>query len=238
MTSEVQGSPYQDCTLKELRANARAKQVKYYYKLKKSELVDILSTWSPPKPLPEPEIFYEPRVQNIMCTVDLGCRLDLPHIAAHGYEYRPEKFNPVVMRLSQPVKFTTLIFASGKIVCTGVKDEDMAKKTARIAASKIRELGFPAAQFLNFRITNIVASCHLGFRPRFTKFYYRNIKFSEYEPEIFPGMYYRPTVTIIVFKSGKVIITNAKTTQQIYREYDAFRKKIRSSTLLQGRRGY
>ena len=198
-----------------------------------------------------------------MCTVDLGCKLDLHYIASHTYnvEYNPAKFNPIIMRFREPLKFTTLIFASGKIVLTGIKNEDSSKKAARIVARKIQKLGFPA-RFLNFRITNIVASCQLNFKPKFTKFCKQNIKFSEYVPEIFPGLIYRTKVvykfklkrpqsapslpsipksygvTIIVFKLGKVIITNAKTFAQIDKAYNLFKKAIHNTTVLQGNDGW
>lgn len=177
---------------------------------------------------------YQPRVQNIMCTVDLGTRLNLHHITTHCYnvEYQPAKFNPVVMRLRKPFKFTTLIFTSGKIVLTGVKSEEDAKKAARIVARKIQKLGF-RVKFRNFLITNIVASANLGFNPRFTNFYNKNKKFVDYEPELFPGLVYRAGVTVIVFKSGKVILTNAKTRQQIYDVYNSFKKSIHTSTICQ-----
>jgi len=180
----------------------------------------------------------EPVVRNIMCTVDLGCKLNLPHIATHGHnvQYRPEKFNPVVMRLEEPIKFTTLIFTSGKIVLTGTKTEENAEKAARIVAQELKKLGFPV-QFLNFRITNIVASADLGFCPRFTNFYNKNIKFVDYSPEIFPGLIYRSGVTVIVFKSGKIILTKAKTRQEIYDVFEAFKNSIHSLTIEQGSNG-
>lgn len=220
----------------ELDALARDKKIKGYYKLKKKELINVL--FPPTLSTTEAELSPSPRVENIMCTVNLGCKLDLRRIATHGcnVEYRPEKFNPVIMRLREPIKFSALIFTSGKIVSTGTKTGDEAKKSARIVARKIQKLGFPV-RFINFRITNIVASADLGFCPRFTHFYYNNIKCSDYEPELFPGLIYRTDVTIIVFKSGKLIITNAKSITQINDAYEAFKKRIDKSTLSQGSDG-
>src|SRR5438477_4454629 len=118
-----------------------------------------------------------PEIQTIMSTVNLGCRLDLPYIAAHGVnlEYMPEKFNPIVMRLKEP-KSTALLFTSGKIVVTGTKDEKNAEIATRRFARIVQKLGFPV-RFLNFRITNIVASATLKFRPDFVSFYNDNRKF-------------------------------------------------------------
>lgn len=47
--------------------------------------------------------------------------------------------------------------------------------------------------------------------------------FSTYEPELFPGLIYRmkkPQVTMLIFLSGKVVITGAKAREQIYAAFD------------------
>lgn len=172
----------------------------------------------------------EPKIRNIMATVDLGCRLDLAYIASHYTEYctfNPSKFNPIVMRLQLP-KSTSLIFGTGKLVLTGTCDEKTTEIAAHKYASLIAELKFPV-RFLNFRITNIVASGQLSFPPPLFNNDFlpsEQMKLVEYEPEIFPGLLYRNGVTIIIFRSGKVIITNAKTREQIYEAYVKFEKSI------------
>ena len=65
------------------------------------------------------------------------------------------------MRLKIP-KTTALIFASGKMVCTGAKNEECAKVAAWKFAWIIQKLGNPV-QFTQFKIQNIVASCDIGF---------------------------------------------------------------------------
>jgi len=60
--------------------------------------------------------------RNIVCTVNLGCKLDLKKIALHARnaEYNPKRFAAVIMRIREP-RTTALIFSSGKMVCTGAK---------------------------------------------------------------------------------------------------------------------
>jgi len=60
--------------------------------------------------------------RNIVCTVNLVCRLDLKKIALHARnaEYNPKRFAAVIMRIRDP-RTTALIFSSGKMVCTGAK---------------------------------------------------------------------------------------------------------------------
>jgi len=74
----------------------------------------------------------EPRVQNVVATVELGTVLDLKDITlrARNAEYNPKRFAAVIMRIRQP-KTTALIFSSGRMVVTGAKDENQARLAAR-----------------------------------------------------------------------------------------------------------
>uniref|UniRef100_A0A0R0IEB0 TATA-box-binding protein n=1 Tax=Glycine max TaxID=3847 RepID=A0A0R0IEB0_SOYBN len=73
-----------------------------------------------------------PTLQNIVSTVNLDCKLELKSIAlqARNAEYNPKRFAAVIMRIREP-KTTALIFASGKMVCTGAKSEQQSKLAAR-----------------------------------------------------------------------------------------------------------
>lgn len=84
-------------------------------------------------------------IRSIMCTANLGCKLDLRTIAARieNAKYRPKVYNPVVLRVKEPVKCTATIFSSGKLVCTGTKSEDQAVHMTQFFSEKIRALGFP-----------------------------------------------------------------------------------------------
>merc|ERR1712137_842458 len=104
-----------------------------------------------------------PVLQNVVSTVNLGCRLDLKNIAlkARNAEYNPKRFAAVIMRIRDP-RTTALIFASGKMVCTGAKSEELSKLAARKYARVIQKLGNPV-RFSEFKIQNIVGSCDVQF---------------------------------------------------------------------------
>jgi len=104
-----------------------------------------------------------PTLQNIVSTVNMGTRLDLKTIALHARnaEYNPKRFAAVIMRIRDP-KTTALIFASGKMVCTGAKSEDASRLAARKYARIIQKLGFPT-KFTDFKIQNIVGSTDVKF---------------------------------------------------------------------------
>lgn len=88
----------------------------------------------------EPEV----RVQNIVASADLGKDLNLNAIAAglglENIEYEPEQFPGLVYRLTNP-KVVVLIFGSGKMVVTGGKNPEDARKAVERIASELKMLG-------------------------------------------------------------------------------------------------
>ncbi|CAH2008910.1 unnamed protein product [Acanthoscelides obtectus] len=164
-----------------------------------------------------------PQLQNIVSTVNLNCKLDLKKIALHARnaEYNPKRFAAVIMRIREP-RTTALIFSSGKMVCTGAKSEEDSRLAARKYARIIQKLGFPA-KFLDFKIQNMVGSCDVKFPIRLEGLVLTHSSFSSYEPELFPGLIYRmvkPRIVLLIFVSGKVVLTGAKVRQEIYEAFD------------------
>ncbi|CAI2368177.1 unnamed protein product [Moneuplotes crassus] len=164
----------------------------------------------------------EPTLQNIVSTVDMKCKLDLKTIAlnARNTEYNPKRFAAAIMKIRNP-KTTALIFSSGKMVCTGAKSEEDSKKAAKKYAKTIKNMGFDV-KFTDFKVQNIVASADVGFAIRLESLSHKHVDFCQYEPEIFPGLIYRiyePKVVVLIFVSGKIVLTGAKTREQIKEAY-------------------
>ncbi|CAH0407067.1 unnamed protein product [Chilo suppressalis] len=165
-----------------------------------------------------------PQLQNIVSTVNLNCKLDLKKIALHARnaEYNPKRFAAVIMRIREP-RTTALIFSSGKMVCTGAKSEEDSRLAARKYARIIQKLGFYQAKFLDFKVQNMVGSCDVKFPIRLEGLVLTHGQFSSYEPELFPGLIYRmvkPRIVLLIFVSGKVVLTGAKVRQEIYEAFD------------------
>ncbi|CAI8501864.1 unnamed protein product [Hanseniaspora opuntiae] len=140
-----------------------------------------------------------PTLQNIVATVNLDCKLDLKTIALHARnaEYNPKRFAAVIMRIREP-KTTALIFASGKMVVTGAKSEQDSKLASRKYARIIQKIGLEGLAFAHGA-------------------------FSSYEPELFPGLIYRmvkPKIVLLIFVSGKVVLTGAKKREEIYQSFE------------------
>ncbi|CAF0993818.1 unnamed protein product [Adineta ricciae] len=165
----------------------------------------------------------QPNLQNIVSTVNLGCPLDLKRIAlqARNAEYNPKRFAAVIMRIRTP-RTTALIFSSGKMVCTGAKSEEHSIQAARRYARVIQKLGFPA-KFLDFKIQNMVGSADVHFKIRLEALQLKHDTYCSYEPELFPGLIYRiikPKIVLLIFNSGKVVLTGAKQRSEIDEAFD------------------
>ena len=164
-----------------------------------------------------------PTLQNVVSMVDMKCKLKLNDIAlyAKNAEYNPRRFAAVIMRIREP-KTTALIFASGKMVCTGAKSEADSRLAARKYVCIIRKLGFNA-KFENFGIQNVVGSCDIGFTLHLDSLANEHNMFSTYNAEVFPGLIYRmvdPKTVLLIFASGKIVLTGAKSRQQIYNAFE------------------
>uniref|UniRef100_A0A8C5WVU4 TATA-box binding protein like 2 n=1 Tax=Laticauda laticaudata TaxID=8630 RepID=A0A8C5WVU4_LATLA len=166
---------------------------------------------------------YTQIIQCTTSTVNLACKLDLKNIALHARnaEYNPKRFAAVIMRIREP-RTTALIFSSGKMVCTGAKSEEQSRLAARKYARVVQKLGFPA-KFLDFKIQNMVGSCDVKFPIRLEGLVLTHQQFSSYEPELFPGLIYRmvkPRIVLLIFVSGKVVLTGAKDRSEIYEAFE------------------
>lgn len=182
----------------------------------------ILLTPTPPPPAGA-SYGIVPQLQNIVATVNLCCALDLRQIAlrARNAEYNPRRFAAVIMRIREP-RTTALMFRSGKLVCTGARSELQARTAARKFARIAQKLGYDA-KFNDFKVQNIVASCDVGFTIKLESLALNHAQFSCYEPELFPGLVYRmvkPCILLLVFVSGKVVLTGAKLREDIYKAFD------------------
>ena len=176
------------------------------------------------------QIDISPKIENLVSTANLGCQLNLREIAmqAKNAEYNPKRFSAVIMKIKEP-KTTALIFSTGKIVCLGAKSEFESKKSCRKFAKIIKSLGYPVV-FKDFKIQNVVGSADARFQISLTKLYIhfaKNINFKgksfiAYEPEQFPGLIYRmvePNIVIIIFFSGKLVLTGGKGIDDIYQGF-------------------
>jgi len=165
-------------------------------------------------------------IENVVATATLNQRIDLNSIVRifPGVEYRPEQFPGLVYRLKKP-KTATLIFSSGKMVCTGAKSERLARKAVTKVVDELKRGGIVILGKPEIQIQNIVSSAGLGGNIDLEKTTY-SLKRTMYEPEQFPGLIYRmdePKVVILIFASGKLVCTGAKKEPEVSKAIDKLR---------------
>jgi transcription initiation factor TFIID TATA-box-binding protein len=158
-------------------------------------------------------------IQNVVASATLNQRVDLNAIVKGypGVEYRPEQFPGLVFRLKRP-KTATLIFSSGKMVCTGAKSEKESRRAVMTVVKELKKGGIIIISKPDLRVVNIVASASLGGKIDL-ELAVSKLGKTMYEPEQFPGLIYRmdePKVVILVFASGNLVCTGAKREQDVY----------------------
>jgi transcription initiation factor TFIID TATA-box-binding protein len=170
------------------------------------------------RPLSKPKREAYINIENVVASATLNQKIDLNSIVRifPGVEYRPEQFPGLVYRLKKP-KTATLIFSSGKMVCTGAKSEKLSKKAITKVVDELKRGGIVILSKPEIQIQNIVTSAGLGGHIDLEKTTY-SLKRTMYEPEQFPGLIYRmddPKVVILIFASGKLVITGAKKEEEV-----------------------
>ena len=158
-------------------------------------------------------------IQNVVASATLNQKFNLLDIVKtfRNVEYNPKRFPGLVFRLKRP-KTATLIFRTGKMVCTGAKSEKLAKSAVRRVVRELKNndiivLGKPV-----ITIQNIVASANLHGRIDLETAadIMENVM---YEPEQFPGLIYRmenPKTVLLLFTSGKIVCTGGKSEKMVH----------------------
>lgn len=161
-----------------------------------------------------------PRITNIVCGVNLNCRIDLKTIAlyARNAAYAPKRFQAVILRRLDP-RATALVFQSGKMQVLGAKSVMDARLSARKFARMIQKLGFNV-KMSDFNVQNIVAHADIKCAVRLEGLHAKHYLWTRFEPELFPGLVYRIEqpdlrVSCLIFANGKMVVLGAKREEHI-----------------------
>jgi transcription initiation factor TFIID TATA-box-binding protein len=177
------------------------------------------------------------KIVNVVASTDIGQEMDLKQVTLglDGADYDPKRFPGLVYRSKDP-KTAALLFRSGKIVCTGAKSIDEVHKGLENVFQSLRDIGIDVKGTPEIKVQNIVASADLhavlNLNAIANGLGLENI---EYEPEQFPGLVYRvsdPKVVILLFGSGKLVITGGKKPEDAANAVDRIVKELKSVSLL------
>ena len=174
-------------------------------------------------------------IENVVASASINQTVDLNQITRSfsDVEYHPDQFPGLVFRLKIP-KTATLIFSSGKMVCTGAKSEEQAIKAVKTVVQKLRKGSIDIRNEPIIDIQNIVASASLGGKVHLEEAA-RQLPKSMYEPEQFPGLIHRmadPKTVILLFASGKLVCTGAKKETEVYRAVNNLHVTLEEKNLM------
>jgi transcription initiation factor TFIID TATA-box-binding protein len=177
------------------------------------------------------------KIENVVASTTLGEDLDLQKIslALDGAEYEPEQFPGLIYRIKEP-KTATLLFRSGKVVCTGAKSLEDVKRAVMIVSKEVAKVGIKVFKNPQIEVQNIVASSDLESEINLNAIALSlGLEKVEYEPEQFPGLVYRldvPKVVVLLFGSGKLVCTGAKKPEDVEKAVERIMAELRAASLL------
>jgi transcription initiation factor TFIID TATA-box-binding protein len=186
------------------------------------------------------------KVENVVATVviDIGSsgeKIDLNQIARKfaDCEYNPERFPGLVMRIADP-KATVLIFSTGKMVVTGMREAAEAEAVVDNVIKKMKQAKVDIKSEHVITIQNIVASgdLHTYIDLNEASIIMEN---AMYEPEVFPGLIYRmqePKTVFLIFSTGRIVCTGAKTKEIVGEAVEKLVEEVKSLGLAMIKGGF
>jgi len=174
-------------------------------------------------------------IENVVASASIDQKLDLNEITEKfpDVEWNPDLFPGAVFRLKNP-KTATLLFRSGKMICTGAKSEELSRKAVKKVVQELRKGKIKIKKEATVTIQNMVASINLGGRVDLEETA-RSLPRSMYEPEQFPGIIHRmiyPKTVILIFSTGKLVCTGAKTEKDVFRSVHNLHSTLEEKNLM------
>ena len=172
------------------------------------------------------------KIENIVASGVIADEIDLAEISSkiEGCELNTKRFPGAVYRIDEP-RMASLIFSSGKVVLTGIRNEESLGEGLNKVLSSLKEAGVNILPVPKVAVTNIVCSYDIG---RFINLNRVVAKLSleaiEYEPEQFPGLVYRikdPKIVALLFSSGKIILTGGKNLTDVKKGLEVLEASIK-----------
>jgi transcription initiation factor TFIID TATA-box-binding protein len=173
------------------------------------------------------------KIENIVASGTIAESIDLVDFSekTENCELNKKRFPGAVFHITDP-KSACLIFSSGKIVITGVHNEKALADVLVIVIRALKDAGIVPLKEPRVAVTNIVCSYNLGRYINLNKLTVTlNLESVEYEPEQFPGLVFRikePKIVVLIFSSGKIILTGGKNLNDVKNGLDVLEKKLES----------
>ena len=173
------------------------------------------------------------KVENIVASGVVAESIDLVKFSENtgNCKLNKKRFPGAVYRIEDP-KIACLIFSSGKIVLTGIRNHKALTDGLAIVIKSLKKVGIEPLKEPKVAITNMVCSYNLGKYININKLTVTlNLENIEYEPGQFPGLVYRikdPKIVVLIFSSGKIILTGGRNLEDVRKGLDILEQKLES----------
>lgn len=171
------------------------------------------------------------RTENVVVSASVHRELPLEQLATQleNAEYNPEQFPGLILKLNlDEGKASFLLFSSGKIICTGTRSLEQARRALDRLVEELTALNLPVTEETDIKVQNMVASGSVGGPLNLNEIIFK-FENTEYEPEQFPGLvYHLPNshITFLIFGTGKVVITGGKSEKEMEESVHLLRKQL------------
>jgi len=169
---------------------------------------------------------YNLKITNIVGSLSLNKQLDLTALSddLENTDYHPETYPSLIYRISNNSSLTILIPASGRISIVGATEKREMVSGVQELFTRLSELGIQIDSSPDdIMIQNIVANFDIKREIDLSAVSISlGLENTEYQPEQFPGLIYRGAgnSTVLLFRSGKCVITGARTYLEIVQARD------------------
>lgn len=187
---------------------------------------------------PTPEC--QARIHNIVGTAKICTDsnvFDLRQISSllPNCTYDKQKFAAITMRLFDPY-CTVLLFTSGKMVLTGCRSfAECCWASHNVVKFLKHNLPHNVFRLQDVAIQNIVGNVDLELKENesidLDRMYEHESIFCTFQKNMFPGLIYRANnspVVLLLFQSGKIVITGGKSTRDIYEGWKTLWPQIKT----------
>jgi transcription initiation factor TFIID TATA-box-binding protein len=171
-------------------------------------------------------------IVNIAASGDLGLEVDIKQLVEDldipVANYDPD-FNAAFLRFEEGASELVILYTSGKYIVRGGDTYDILHKTHDQFLSLLRDLGIDVGE-PEFEIKNVVCVADIEEKIDLNQLtILLGMEKTEYEPEQFPGLVYRPTdspCVLLIFATGKVVITGGRTKEDDISAFSSLLEKL------------
>ena len=172
------------------------------------------------------------KIENIVVSGSIADSVDLELISKKipGCVLNTKRFPGAVYHMQNP-KSAALIFASGRIVITGLIIPGDIPTALQNLLNVLKTAKIACRDKPQVAVKNIVCSYNFGSPCSLNRIMIElmDTENIEYEPEVFPGLVCRisdPEIVFLLFSSGKIIITGGTNMDDITKGVAILKKKL------------